>query len=100
MRSSADAMSTKKRASCVACAGPEYTPTASPAYCAFAHPESIGNVLSESGSYWITKDWQNVRPPYPRDTGMMIDAFKLAKRLPIRFYFVAGTSAAAPATRS
>ena len=59
-------------------------------YCAFAHPEAIGNVLSQSGSYWITKDWQNVRPPYPRDTGMMIDAFKLAKRLPIRFYLDVG----------
>src|SRR5262249_58450425 len=28
----------------------------SAAYCAFKHPETIGNALSVSGSYWITKD--------------------------------------------
>ena len=41
-------------------------------YCAFRHSDAIGNVLSQSGAYWITKDWQNVRPTYPRDTGIMI----------------------------
>jgi enterochelin esterase family protein len=59
-------------------------------YCAFMHPELIGNVLSQSGAYWVTKDWQNVRPPYPRDSGMMIQEFQKSKRLPIRFYLEVG----------
>ena len=59
-------------------------------FCAFVHPEAIGNVLSQSGAYWITKDWQTVRVPYPRDTGMMIDEFKKSPRLPIRFYLEVG----------
>lgn len=59
-------------------------------YCAFHHPEAIGNVLSQSGAYWITKDWPSIRPPYPRDTGLMIEAFKSSPRLPIRFYLEVG----------
>ena len=62
---------------------------------AFTHPEAIGNVMSQSGSYWISKDWQTVearfeRRLYPRDTGAMIEAFKISKRLPIRFYMEVG----------
>jgi len=59
-------------------------------YCAYRHSEAIGNVLSQSGAYWITKDWQNVRPTYPRDTGIMIEEFKQSARLPIRFYIEVG----------
>jgi enterochelin esterase-like enzyme len=59
-------------------------------WCAFEHPEAIGNVLSQSGAYWVTKDWQTVRPPYPRETGMMIEMFKGRERLPIRFYIDVG----------
>lgn len=59
-------------------------------YCAFLHPKTIGNVLSMSGSYWITPDWQKhpgrVYPP----TGEMIDAFKESKRVPIRFFMAVG----------
>ena len=62
----------------------------SASWCAFHHPEAIGNVLSQSGAYWVTSDWQNVRPPYPRDTGMLIEMFKREKRLPIRFYISIG----------
>ena len=58
--------------------------------CAFHYPEAIGNVLSQSGAYWITKDWQSVKPPYPRDTGLMIEALKSSPRLPIRFYLEVG----------
>jgi len=29
-------------------------------YSAFTHPEAIGNVISQSGSYWISKNWQTV----------------------------------------
>lgn len=60
------------------------------AYCALHHPSVIGNVISQSGAYWVTTDWQSIRPPYPHDTGMLIDAFKQSERLPIRFYLDVG----------
>jgi len=59
-------------------------------YCAFHHPDVIGNVLSQSGAYWVTKDWQKVRPPFPHDTGFMIEEFKNSRRLPIHFYIEVG----------
>jgi enterochelin esterase-like enzyme len=59
-------------------------------HAAFSHPDAIGNVISQSGSYWLTKDWRNVRPPYPHDTGMLIEAFRDSKKLPIRFYLEVG----------
>ncbi len=64
-------------------------------YCAFTHPEAIGNVLSQSGSYWISKNWQTVDADfehrlYPRETGSLIDALKQSRRLPIRFYVEIG----------
>jgi enterochelin esterase-like enzyme len=65
------------------------------AYCAFTQPDAIGNVISQSGSYWISKNWQTVdanfdRRVYPRETGTMIEEFKNSKRLPIRFYMEVG----------
>ncbi|HEU4390735.1 MAG TPA: alpha/beta hydrolase-fold protein [Blastocatellia bacterium] len=64
-------------------------------YCAFTHPDVIGNVISQSGSYWVSRSWQTVgaefhRRLYPRDTGTMIEEFKASKRLPIRFYMEIG----------
>jgi enterochelin esterase family protein len=64
-------------------------------FSAFTHPKVIGNVLSQSGSYWLSKNWQTVdagfeRRLYPRETGTMIEAFKTSKRLPIRFYMEVG----------
>src|ERR1700733_83340 len=61
-------------------------------YCAFTHPEAIGNVISQSGSYWVTKDWQSIRPPSPGDHGMMIPAFCSNPKLPIRFCLEVGQS--------
>lgn len=64
-------------------------------YCAFTHPEVIGNVISQSGSYWVSKNWQTVEAGfehrlYPRETGALIEEFKTSKRLPIRFYMEIG----------
>ena len=66
----------------------------------FTHPETVGNVLSQSGSYWITKKIMQYELEkasfypnqyvYPRETGMMIETFKNSKRLPIRFYMDIG----------
>ena len=60
-------------------------------YCAFRHPETIGNVLSQSGSYWVTKETEN-SPPYPltEDTGDLIRDLRDSKRLPIKFYIEIG----------
>lgn len=62
-------------------------------YCAVRHSEVIGNALSLSGSYWITKGWQD-RPPFPLtlagDTGDLIGDLKKSKRLPLAFYVAVG----------
>jgi enterochelin esterase family protein len=60
-------------------------------YCAFTHSEAIGNALSLSGSYWLTKDWQH-RPPWPLDqgTGDLVSDFRKSQRLPIVFYVAIG----------
>lgn len=63
----------------------------SASYCAFMHPEAIGNVLSQSGSYWLTKDWKpGPTYPYVGDTGFLIEEFKKSPRLPIKFYMEVG----------
>ncbi len=64
-------------------------------YCAFTHPDAIGNVLSQSGSYWLSKNWQTndagfEHRLYPRETGWLIEALKESRRLPIRFYLEIG----------
>jgi enterochelin esterase family protein len=60
------------------------------AFCALQHPDVIGNVLSQSGSFWITNSDPNSTYPYAAETGMLIDAFKKSPRLPIRFYMEIG----------
>jgi enterochelin esterase family protein len=63
-------------------------------YTAFTHPQVIGNVLSQSGSYWISKNWQTVdnfqHRLYPRETSWLIEALKESSRVPVRFYFDVG----------
>jgi enterochelin esterase-like enzyme len=62
-------------------------------YCAVRPPEVIGNVLSLSGSFWITKDWQD-RPPFPLtlagDTGDLIGDLRKNERLPLAFDVAVG----------
>jgi enterochelin esterase family protein len=61
------------------------------AFCAFQHPEAIGNVLSQSGSFWIVKDYNGPpRYPFSERSGDLIAAFQSSKRLPIRFYIEIG----------
>ncbi len=59
-------------------------------YCAFRHPEAIGNVLSQSGSYWVTKDWQKAVGAPVKEDGELIGDFMKSKRLPIKFYVEIG----------
>ena len=60
-------------------------------HCALMHSEVIGKVLSQSGSYWVTKDWQTPAPwPLTEDTGDVVHAFRNSNLLPIRFYITVG----------
>jgi enterochelin esterase family protein len=60
-------------------------------HCAIMHSEVIGKVLSQSGSYWVTKDWQTPAPwPLTEDTGDLVGVFRKTRRLPIRFYITIG----------
>ena len=63
------------------------------AYIAFHHPEAVGNVLSQSGAYWIrsTLDEETDWPfPYAPDHPAFIDEVRNAPRRPIRFYLEVG----------
>ena len=61
-------------------------------YVAFVHSDTIGNVLSQSGSYWVTKDWRDAQSfaPLTYDTGDLVGEFRKSKRLPIKFYVAIG----------
>jgi enterochelin esterase-like enzyme len=64
-------------------------------HCAFVHPEAIGNVLSQSGSYWIRNGGTHLPAPLTEDSGDMVLAFRASERLPIRFYMEVGRFEAA-----
>ena len=57
---------------------------------ALARPDKIGNVLSQTGSYWITAPDKENWPVYPEFDGHLIDAYKQSAALPVRFYLSAG----------
>ena len=63
------------------------------AYAGFRHPETFGNILSQSGSYW----WTPPRSDKPDDFDPEAEPNWLSKqlisspRLPLRFYMDAGT---------
>ena len=64
-------------------------------YCAFTHPEAIGNALSLSGSFWLTNGWrQEERQPFPLnlagETGDFLVQVRNSERLPLRFYIAVG----------
>jgi len=59
-------------------------------YTAFKHADVIGNVLSQSGSYWIKGTAHENHWIYPEDNGLLIDLYKQSDRLPIRFYMDVG----------
>jgi enterochelin esterase-like enzyme len=52
---------------------------------AYRHPETFGNVLSQSGSYWWTP------PPDHADPSYVAQLFVNSPKLPIRFYLDAGS---------
>jgi enterochelin esterase family protein len=63
-------------------------------YAAFRHPETFGNVLSQSGSYWWTPPVEASQPANPFsdiDPSYVAQLFVNSPRLPVRFYLDAGT---------
>ncbi|WP_020531204.1 hypothetical protein [Flexithrix dorotheae] len=48
----------------------------------------IGNVLSQSGSYWIKGIKDENHWIYPEDDGKLINAYMISERLPIEFYML------------
>ena len=60
-------------------------------HCAFYHPDVVGNVLSQSGAFWVRNDDTNP-PPWPitLDTGDLVLSFRNSPRVPIKFYIEVG----------
>lgn len=59
-------------------------------FIALNHSDVIGNVLSQSGSYWIKGTDNENHWIYPEDNGKLIDAYMHCERLPIKFYMDIG----------
>jgi enterochelin esterase family protein len=57
---------------------------------AFNHSKIIGNVISQSGSYWITSKDKKNHWMYPTEQGKLMLAYKKSKKLPIQFYMDIG----------
>ena len=60
-------------------------------HCAFVHSDVVGNVLSQSGAYWVRNDETNPLPwPLTEDTGDLTLSFRKSALLPIKFYMEVG----------
>ena len=60
-------------------------------HCAFYHPDVVGNVLSQSGAYWVRNDDHNP-PQWPLtlDSGDLVLAIRDSPRVPVKFYMEVG----------
>ena len=58
-------------------------------FAAYRHPETFGNVLSQSGSYWWTPPTDPARKDV--DPSYVAQLFVNSPRLPVRFYLDAGS---------
>jgi enterochelin esterase-like enzyme len=60
-------------------------------HCAFYHSDVVGNVLSQSGAFWVRNDDHNP-PPWPitLDSGDMVLTFRNSPRVPVKFYMEVG----------
>ncbi|MBL8189027.1 MAG: DUF3327 domain-containing protein [Acidobacteria bacterium] len=60
-------------------------------YSAMRHPEIIGNVLSQSGSYWFYEGWTQTSPENLfGDSGWLTAQFASSPKLPLRFFMEVG----------
>jgi enterochelin esterase-like enzyme len=62
-------------------------------YAALRHPETFGNVLSQSGSYWWTPPKTSGGSDFDSDTepNWVAKQFIVSPKLPVRFYMDAGS---------
>jgi enterochelin esterase-like enzyme len=60
-------------------------------WAAFRHPETFGNVLSQSGSYWWTPPKANDEFDREAEPNWVAKQFIASPKLPIRFYMDAGS---------
>jgi enterochelin esterase-like enzyme len=61
------------------------------AHCAFYHSDVIGNVLSQSGAFFVRNDPDEMQLwPITQDTGDIVTAYRESPRLPIKFYMEVG----------
>jgi enterochelin esterase-like enzyme len=74
----------------VVVAGSSYGGLAS-TWAAFRHPETFGNVLSQSGSYWWTPPKANDEFDRESEPSWVAKQFIASPKLPIRFYMDAGS---------
>lgn len=60
-------------------------------HCAFLHPDVVGNVLSQSGAFWVRNDDSNP-PPWPitLDAGDLVLSLRNSSRVPVKFYMEVG----------
>lgn len=58
-------------------------------YCALKHSDIFGNVLSQSGAFWVYPGVFDKTPPLPRE-GTLPTEFLKSPKLPVRFYLEAG----------
>jgi enterochelin esterase family protein len=55
------------------------------------HPETFGNILSLSGSYWYVPGWEkNFKTLYLGDSGWVMQQYAKSPKLPLRFYMEVG----------
>ena len=60
-------------------------------HCAFVHSDVVGNVLSQSGAYWVRNNDPHPMPwPLSEDSGDLVLSFRTSPRLPIKFYMEVG----------
>lgn len=59
-------------------------------FIAYQHADVVGNVLSQSGSYWIKAETSENHWIYPESDGKLIRLYREQKKLPLRFYMEVG----------
>jgi enterochelin esterase-like enzyme len=59
-------------------------------HCAFLHSDVVGNVLSQSGAFWVRKDDPQPAWPITPDSGDLLVSFRNSPRVPVKFYMEVG----------
>lgn len=59
-------------------------------HCALLHSDVVGNVLSQSGAFFVRKDDPPPAWPITEDSGDLLLSFRNSRRVPIKFYMEVG----------